>query len=856
MLADDPKTIKEAGSHFRQSWNLNTTVTIHNQLPVPGGDTTRFDCIYIASSMAKSYEAKFRVLVDYCRAAAKSGSFVYLEPDCSIYGLHDLIGLEQVSPVASRAAFPIFSSFPSHLRHIEFLLTHSATEARSGARTQYEKTHLPTFVDTGNVQSEWIVAQDSIASKAQTLVTDRNGQPLLTWREIGKGGVLWSADFSRRSVPFHDVETIRDFGLGFPDPSASNFHYGEAGLDFLFRDQLVDVSAKLKYGISIRRVPGPNGAPACAFQNHLDAYDNWTSEYAVRWSRLLLERGLIPSFTVRSDLTQFDRPELNGSQPNAQRFAQFCNQFGIPVNLHLTFEPTDSDLTETEKIQKDIQGLEAIGIERSRITGADHHVFFTHARPIWQSFHSLIKNNLFHDFGGSTMSCFELFSHSFCTSVAYAPYSPPFILENSDQTLLPLVIGSPLPARPLFGAFESRCVLPTGLRMPVMQYFHPEFIYHAEAFGDLDAEFRTMIAALEHLRDVQGYCPLTEPQIARSILANRTASIRARVSPDGILFETDASQAMTEAGPFRNALGVRIETAAQMTPAAGWTTNAPVRYLNPNDGSLELGLWPDKETSIRFQRPTENDFYIERINMPFTLVESQERIELTIREPGLRWIRLPVRMDSQEGWLPETFNGSVNRHLRWIDLFQTGAEPLSLSIKRFQGEAFNRVLRELIQTRSDVQPVMELDFGMPEVRPFLGDGWCIIDEISDERSVTWSSGALSSTLQIPLENSSDLKGELDVSPYTIGRTEPQRLTVIINDQPVLKSFELKPGWQMVRFDIPASLIVHGVNDVTFSYKFVGCPGLDLKDCTDFRLLGVMFDRLRLKKGKAAGESVL
>ena len=513
VLSGSPAFSHETGSHFRQSWNLGAETSVHSEIP-DAAEAAAWDLIDLSSEFARSRDASIRDLQIFCRKAADSGALIFLEADAPLHNMQNLAGLTDVSPNEPTLVLPIFSPFPPLLKHLETILRVASIESPTGNRTKYEQTHLPSFVDTTEQECRWIRGFTARADSARTLVADAQGNPLMTFRRIGRGAVIWAADFSRRSIPFHGVETIRDFRLGFPDPEAANFHFGAAGLEYLFRDRLVDVAAKLKYGFSIRRVPGPNGAPGCAFQNHLDATDNWSARYAIRWSRILLERGLIPSFTVRSDLTQFDRPEMAGSSNHARDAADYCRQRGIPLNLHLTFEPTDSRETELNKIDRDIANLEAIGIVRTEITGGDHHVFYTHARPVWQSYHSLLERHLFHDFGGETLSCFDLFPYSFCTSSAYAPYAPPFMLEDAAGRLLPIVVGSPLPAHPLFGAFVNRTELPAALGMPVMQYFHPEFIHEADRFDQLAPEFQTMIQSLEWLRDVRGYVPLTEPQVA------------------------------------------------------------------------------------------------------------------------------------------------------------------------------------------------------------------------------------------------------------------------------------------------------------------------------------------------------
>ena len=846
ILTGNALTAREAGGHFRQSWNLTTEVFISAD---PADDSiAQADCIYIAADFLNQPGLKWEVLLKNLEKAARHGAIIYFEPDCVLNDGITAAGIERGTDSEPFSTAPTIRPFPPLLRKFERFFTHLFTSPVEFSRTHYETTHMPGFVVTNRDVPVWEIDYRTKAQDASVLAIADNGQPLLTWRSYGRGGFMWSFDFSRRGEKLHGVTTIRDFALGYPDPDAANFHFGGAGLDYLFRHLLVDLAAKNKFGYSIHRVPGPNGAPCCAWQNHLDGYDNWDRNFARRWSGILLDRGLIPSFTVRSDLTHFDWPEFAGKEAAAAEFVQFCKNAGIPVNMHLTFEPLDTPETETERIRRDIQGLERIGVHRRDLTGVDHHVFYTHAKPVWQSYHTLLKEGFHHDFGGATLSNFDLFPWFFCTSSAYLPFSPPFMLENESGELLPLVIGSPLPSRPSGSAIGSRSAFPSEFRMPVSFYFHPEFIVDSNTFDDLHPEFQAMICDMENLRDVYGYCPVTESQAASAHIANRTARISAIVLKNSIVIESDSTEVWSQAGSFRDALGVRIEFAAESKRALTLKTDAAVSFFHPSDDFMEVRLNPSGKTIIGDNAV--ESFRFERINVPFQLELDDDRIICKTSEPGIRWFRYSWNPDDRTIWLPDPVNGSIRIFNTSLEFFEAGSGPLEIVFRSYAGDALVRHLLELKGYTKEVpaDPAIRIiDFGTADARPFYKRGWCLIDEVGDDRSFVWSTGYLFSELAIPMSGVNGFDCTLDLHPYYNSALGIQSIGVEVNGTSIMLPVDLKNEWHTITFQIPSELLFRGLNSMTFRYEYVSIPALNHPGSRDMRPLAVKFDRFVLTK---------
>ncbi len=843
ILTSDEQVARETGSHFRQSWNLTTEVTVSDKHSAD--QISNADCIYIAGDYLNVVGSRLQHFCDLIENAAQRGALVYFEPQWAHSEAIHVAGLRLSGASKATIVTPVLRPFPPLLRHFESLFRTVTAAPVLFPRTHYEQTHLPGFVQTVSDCPVWTIDFNLETEAASVLAATADGNPLLTWREIGVGGVLWSFDFSRRQELFQNISTIRDFSLGYPDSNASNFHYGAAGLDYLFRNSLVNLAAKLKYGLSIERVPGPNGAPALSWQNHLDCFENWDRQYPQRWSEILMKRGSIPSFTVRSDLTRFDTPMMTGKESAAHQFGTFCIQSGIPVNPHLTLEPLMTPGEEQHHIQRDIEGLKDIGIPEDRITGADNHVFYTHAQPIWQTFHSLLDAGLFHNYGGATLSPIDLFPWFFCTSSAYAPFCPPFMPENRDGRILPLVISSPLPARPLHSPLGKRGILPAKLRMPVTFYFHPEFIEDAVSFEELHSEFQSMILESEWFRDVQGYAFVTEPQAASAHIANRTADITATVFSDRIVLNSDSGTAMSQAGEFRDALGVRIEYAPDTAPFYHYESCSNVRYIHPATGAMEIALNPDGTTTIG--QGAEPSIRFERINLPFSLESTGNTHTLRINEPGLRRIRYALNSSGTSGYLPETLtDGTITISNGAVEIFQIGNEPLEIPFTGFSGDAFNYqklMLSRLMDSTPTDPKERVINFGTPEAREFYKRGWCLIDEQSENHLITWSTGYTFSELAIPLSGDSGFTCSLKVRPYFNPSKGNQTLSVMINGHEVLPPVDLRDEWQFVTFEIEDDHVFPGINMLVFHYNYVSIPAIDHPGNRDFRPLAVMFERL-------------
>ncbi len=853
LSSGSPGYADEVAGHFRQSTSVNTDVSVRSRLPYPAGLET-FDLIYMTDAFIRTNRLD-SVGLEALRNWLEKGNLVYLEPGHIAEAWLELAGFTDVDDRKPKPAFPVFSAFPAVLEEMKTFFTGIMEHDSSSDRSFYEAKHLPAFVHTKPEPIPWDGMQSLHPGTSTILARSVSGTPLLSWNAVGRGGVLWSADFSARNRDFHGVPVIRSFTLGYPDPEAKNFHYGRTSMDYLFRDLLVDLSAKLRFGLSIRWVYGPNGAPACSWQNHLDGFENWQKQVPLRWARILASKSLVPSYSIRAALIDFENnPAVGNQEEIARNIISFVRRRGIPFNMHIALKPDDSKETERKKITDHLQLMSRVGVPEQEVTGCDHHVFYTHAQPVRQSFQSALDQGFYHDFGGATVSNFDLFPYFFCTSSAYRPYCVPFLLSEPDGTLDPLVIWSPTAACPekSYNGSGGYFAFAESLRLPVTMYFHPEFIRNANTFDALHPEIMRIIREMTELRDFRGYCPVTEPQTARCILTARYTKLDVSLTRDAIRILADTSRVPEAAGDFRNALGVRIQPAADTRWITNFSTNSQAYYVSPEQHVLELRINPEKPTYIHYASYRTVPFHPERINVPFTLREKDGQFLISISEPGLRWMRYACDVPNLAGYLPEEKNVAVRFLDGRVYCTNYGIKPLQIKLAFYSGPDFEKRWMELksgkqpgdfFREESQGEPGLDhLDFGCPEARRYFRDGWSIIDEKIAGRSAVWSSGYLHSDLELPLSGSGALSAELDVYPIQQANKGPQTLAIAVNGT-VLFRTELKPGWQIIRFTIPESVRITGRNHFRFTFGYTVCPGRETLENKDFRLLSVAFDKI-------------
>lgn len=139
---------------------------------------------------------------------------------------------------------------------------------------------------------------------------------------------------------------------------------------------------------------------------------------------------------------------------------------------------------------------------------------------------------------------------------------------------------------------------------------------------------------------------------------------------------------------------------------------------------------------------------------------------------------------------------------------------------------------------SDSLPYFFLDFGTPEARRFLGEGWSG-DEANNEFSFVWATGQQAS-ITVPLKAATTYLMKLMAQPF-----EPpgytQKVSVTLNGRTIAQ-FRMTAGMKTYQVRIPAKF-VQSRNEIRFLFAYAVSPA-SVGRSSDSRDLSVAFSGIR------------
>ncbi|MGD8820182.1 MAG: interleukin-like EMT inducer domain-containing protein [Anaerolineae bacterium] len=115
-----------------------------------------------------------------------------------------------------------------------------------------------------------------------------------------------------------------------------------------------------------------------------------------------------------------------------------------------------------------------------------------------------------------------------------------------------------------------------------------------------------------------------------------------------------------------------------------------------------------------------------------------------------------------------------------------------------------------------------VDFGALEPRTamVLGEGWAGAEEIQGA-TANWAT-AQGAQAFLPAQEPADHRLAITALPFDYPDAQPQQVTPSINGHP-LEPTTLSPGWQTHSWQVPASLVKTGLNEVAFEFERLERP---------------------------------
>ncbi|WP_090799037.1 VCBS repeat-containing protein [Paenibacillus sp. GP183] len=337
---------------FEQSLQANLRLERKNLHTLSKRELEAYDSIYLDPELKQS--ATFKEDIPKLESFVRHGGHLFLEngfaPDfkAEFLGAQQVVKIPAVTRGVPAFTFPDADVNMGGMQQVFRLFTESFFK-----RTAMEE--LPGF--------DW--GYGLVPSTAKTLV-GINQLSLISLNQIGSGTVVLGSTFmpNRYFVTGYDLQSGMDPAQGFPKfaekynqtspnipgtayfnkralPLEPYFDFGFAAANTEFRNAYIGFVSKQKLGYSIKKVLGPNGRPAMAYQNHFEAMPAIGQKDGIQWAELLKKYNEIPSFTlIRSSFNWGQWRESLTTQLNVGTNAQpqFVGELpgsGYSGGLHL-----------------------------------------------------------------------------------------------------------------------------------------------------------------------------------------------------------------------------------------------------------------------------------------------------------------------------------------------------------------------------------------------------------------------------------------------------------------------------------------------------------------------------------------
>jgi hypothetical protein len=130
-----------------------------------------------------------------------------------------------------------------------------------------------------------------------------------------------------------------------------------------------------------------------------------------------------------------------------------------------------------------------------------------------------------------------------------------------------------------------------------------------------------------------------------------------------------------------------------------------------------------------------------------------------------------------------------------------------------------------------------VDVGTPGAEPYLSGGWDVrTDEQPYNATATWATDR-AAELYLPLDAAKGATLRLAIAPLSYPGAPTQKLSITVNDVPVLRDHALAPGWQTVEAKLPAAATRRGPNRVRLEFAQAASPRSVFPDAASRAVIG-------------------
>ena len=134
---------------------------------------------------------------------------------------------------------------------------------------------------------------------------------------------------------------------------------------------------------------------------------------------------------------------------------------------------------------------------------------------------------------------------------------------------------------------------------------------------------------------------------------------------------------------------------------------------------------------------------------------------------------------------------------------------------------------------------LRVDFGDWRSAPYRGEGWGDDEEVF-AATANWVLGT-QARFFFPVRGRGDRRLSMQIAPFAYPGAPPQTLTLSLNGRPLVESFSLSEGWQVIEATLPESALREGLNTVTLHFDHATPPSAVLPGSPDDRPLSAAVD---------------
>lgn len=279
IYAGDGKHYNDTVQHFQQSLITNLKVESRSIDTLAPNDLKSVQILYLDSSVAGHYRLQSLqpILLDY---VARGGAIfmenaLYKDFPLEFTGAGQFVALKQ---------WPLLIEYPQvsyNLQPVQQILQDYFTSA-SGF---LQRPDDPPGV-------AMIPAQAQPLAQSQGLV-------LCSVNQYGQGWVF----FASALLPSQDY--VNGFDMLAKDERQLAFNPTVTSCNYLIKNEFAAFMAKQRSGYVVKKVLGPNGRPAMAWQNHFEVLSAVSGHAMEKWTNLLRENQQIPSFSLARSLYEW-----------------------------------------------------------------------------------------------------------------------------------------------------------------------------------------------------------------------------------------------------------------------------------------------------------------------------------------------------------------------------------------------------------------------------------------------------------------------------------------------------------------------------------------------------------------------